>query len=77
MCVYSLRFDALAYLTASHEQRPDAQTDIQRAKPATKREMTQFHSDEYVDFLSRINPSNMNSYIKEQHKCLSSTHIWL
>ncbi|KAG2754481.1 histone deacetylase complex catalytic component RPD3 [Suillus brevipes Sb2] len=38
------------------------------AKPATKREMTQFHSDEYVEFLSRITPSNMNSYIKEQHK---------
>ncbi|TFK41347.1 histone deacetylase complex, catalytic component RPD3 [Crucibulum laeve] len=42
--------------------------EIFRAKPATKREMTQFHSDEYVDFLSRITPSNMNSFIKEQHK---------
>jgi histone deacetylase 1/2 len=42
---------------------------MQRAKPATKREMTQFHSDEYVDFLSRITPSNMNSFVKEQHKC--------
>ncbi|KAF9014981.1 histone deacetylase complex, catalytic component RPD3 [Cyathus striatus] len=42
--------------------------EIYRAKPATKREMTQFHSDEYVDFLSRITPSNMNSFIKEQHK---------
>ncbi|EGO02699.1 hypothetical protein SERLA73DRAFT_176038 [Serpula lacrymans var. lacrymans S7.3] len=42
--------------------------EIFRAKPATKREMTQFHSDEYVEFLSRITPSNMNSYIKEQHK---------
>jgi histone deacetylase 1/2 len=31
--------------------------------------MTQFHSDEYVDFLSRITPSNMNSFVKEQHKC--------
>ena len=41
----------------------------QRAKPATKREMTQFHSDEYVEFLSKISPSNMNSFIKEQHKC--------
>ena len=41
----------------------------QRAKPATKREMTQFHSDEYVEFLSKITPSNMNSFIKEQHKC--------
>lgn len=41
----------------------------QRAKPATKREMTQFHSDEYVEFLSKINPSNMNSFVKDQHKC--------
>ncbi|KAI0935961.1 hypothetical protein AcW1_000332 [Taiwanofungus camphoratus] len=42
--------------------------EIFRAKPATKREMTQFHSDEYVEFLSRITPTNMNSFIKEQHK---------
>ncbi|KAF6766206.1 histone deacetylase complex, catalytic component RPD3 [Ephemerocybe angulata] len=42
--------------------------EIFRAKPATKREMTQFHSDEYVDFLSKITPSNMNSFVKEQHK---------
>ena len=32
--------------------------------------MTQFHSDEYVDFLSRITPSNMSSFVKEQYKCL-------
>ena len=44
-------------------------TPYQRAKPATKREMTQFHSDEYVEFLARVTPGNMNSYIKEQHKC--------
>ncbi|KAJ7293258.1 histone deacetylase complex, catalytic component RPD3 [Mycena rebaudengoi] len=42
--------------------------EIFRAKPATKREMTQFHSDEYVEFLNRITPSNMNSFVKEQHK---------
>ncbi|KAJ2920354.1 hypothetical protein MD484_g99, partial [Candolleomyces efflorescens] len=42
--------------------------EIFRAKPATKREMTQFHSDEYVDFLNKITPSNMNSFVKEQHK---------
>ena len=41
----------------------------QRAKPATKREMTQFHSDEYIEFLSRITPNNMNTQVKEQHKC--------
>ncbi|OJA18800.1 hypothetical protein AZE42_00840 [Rhizopogon vesiculosus] len=28
--------------------------EIFRAKPATKREMTQFHSDEYVDFLNNV-----------------------
>ncbi|KAL1681410.1 hypothetical protein EV122DRAFT_260747 [Schizophyllum commune] len=42
--------------------------EIFRAKPATKREMTQFHSDEYVDFLSKITPVNMNSHVREQHK---------
>ncbi|KAF7306643.1 Histone deacetylase [Mycena indigotica] len=42
--------------------------EIFRAKPATKREMTQFHSDEYIEFLNKITPTNMNSYIKEQHK---------
>lgn len=28
----------------------------QRAKPATRKEMAQFHTDEYVDFLSRVTP---------------------
>lgn len=49
--------------------KPTSDTPDQRAKPATKREMTQFHSDEYVEFLARVTPGNMNSYIKEQHKC--------
>ena len=31
--------------------------------------MTQFHSDEYVKFLKRVTPSNMSSFVKEQHKC--------
>ena len=47
---------------------------LQRAKPATKREMTQFHSDEYVDFLNKITPNNMNQFVKEQHKCWSISH---
>lgn len=51
------------------EYAADISCVTQRAKPATKREMTQFHSDEYVDFLSKITPVNMNSFIKEQHKC--------
>jgi histone deacetylase 1/2 len=41
----------------------------QRAKPATKREMSQFHTDEYVDFLYRINPDNESQFNKEQGKC--------
>ncbi|KAG8943678.1 histone deacetylase [Tulasnella sp. 424] len=42
--------------------------EIYRAKPATKREMTQFHSDEYVEFLNKITPMNMNQFVKEQLK---------
>ncbi|CAE6469013.1 unnamed protein product [Rhizoctonia solani] len=43
--------------------------EIFRAKPANKREMSQFHTDEYVEFLSKITPSNMNNFVKEQLKC--------
>ncbi|KAI9653693.1 MAG: histone deacetylase [Alyxoria varia] len=42
--------------------------EIYRAKPATKLEMTQFHTDEYVDFLSKISPDNMDSFGREQGK---------
>ena len=38
--------------------------------------MTQFHSDEYVEFLARVTPGNMNSYIKEQHKCTCFGLTW-
>ncbi|KAG5518320.1 hypothetical protein PMAC_003116 [Pneumocystis sp. 'macacae'] len=40
--------------------------EIYRAKPATKHEMCQFHSDDYIEFLSRVTPENMDNYIKEQ-----------
>jgi len=30
--------------------------------------MTQFHTDEYVDFLQRVTPDNMDNYNKEQGK---------
>ncbi|KAL7410038.1 hypothetical protein BDY24DRAFT_190347 [Mrakia frigida] len=42
--------------------------EIFRAKPATKREMSQFHSDEYVEFLARITPENMQMFGREQGK---------
>ncbi|KAK5690251.1 histone deacetylase [Elasticomyces elasticus] len=42
--------------------------EIYRAKPASKYEMTQFHTDEYVDFLQKVTPDNMESYAREQGK---------
>ncbi|KAJ1962294.1 histone deacetylase, partial [Dimargaris xerosporica] len=41
---------------------------IFRATPATKVEMTQFHTDEYVDFLHRVTPETLQFYAKEQAK---------
>jgi acetoin utilization deacetylase AcuC-like enzyme len=41
-------------------------TYLQRAKPASKLEMTQFHADDYVDFLSKVTHENMGSMQKEQ-----------
>ena len=42
--------------------------EIYRAKPASKYEMTQFHTDEYVEFLGKVTPDNMDQYVKEQQK---------
>lgn len=42
--------------------------EIYRAKPATKQEMCQFHTDEYIDFLSRVTPENADLFAKEQVK---------
>ncbi|KAK3109513.1 histone deacetylase, partial [Teratosphaeriaceae sp. CCFEE 6253] len=42
--------------------------EIYRAKPASRYEMTQFHTDEYVDFLQKVTPDNMDSFAKEQGK---------
>jgi histone deacetylase 1/2 len=40
----------------------------QRAKPASKYEMTQFHTDEYIEFLHKVTPDNMDNFTKEQSK---------
>ena len=42
--------------------------EIYRAKPATKQEMCQFHTDEYIDFLSRVTPDNLEMFQKESVK---------
>lgn len=42
--------------------------EIYRAKPASKYEMTQFHTDEYIEFLHKVTPDNMDNFLKEQSK---------
>ncbi|KAK9468580.1 hypothetical protein V1512DRAFT_219742 [Lipomyces arxii] len=42
--------------------------EVYRARPATKREMTRFHTDEYVDFLSRVSPENIATFGSDQLK---------
>lgn len=46
--------------------RESANYSLQRAKPASQLEMSQFHTDEYVDFLKKVTPDNMDQYQKEQ-----------
>ncbi|KAI8326049.1 hypothetical protein GQ54DRAFT_294986 [Martensiomyces pterosporus] len=41
---------------------------IYRAAPATCQEMTQFHSDDYVDFLNRVTPENASNFQRELGK---------
>ena len=43
-------------------------THMQRAKPASKYEMTQFHTDEYIEFLHKVTPDNMENFTREQSK---------
>lgn len=42
--------------------------EIFRPTPASALEMTRFHSDEYIDFLSRVSPANMDDFSKQQSK---------
>ncbi|KAL8763591.1 MAG: hypothetical protein Q9194_007299, partial [Teloschistes cf. exilis] len=42
--------------------------EIYRAKPASNHEMTQFHTDEYVEFLKKVTPDNMDQFQKEQSR---------
>ncbi|KAJ2366824.1 histone deacetylase, partial [Coemansia sp. RSA 2607] len=41
---------------------------IYRAAPATCQEMTQFHSDDYVDFLHRVTPENASQFQRDLSK---------
>jgi len=39
--------------------------DVFRPQPATERDMTKFHADDYVQFLKMITPQNMHDNIKQ------------
>ncbi|ORZ41039.1 histone deacetylase 1/2 [Catenaria anguillulae PL171] len=41
---------------------------VYRPKPATRDEITRFHTDEYIDFLYRVTPDNMDLYAKHAQK---------
>lgn len=40
--------------------------EIYRAQPATNLELTQFHTDEYIDFIDRVTPDNLHLFEREQ-----------
>ncbi|CAG8598874.1 3822_t:CDS:10 [Ambispora leptoticha] len=42
--------------------------EIFRARPGTVEELTQFHTDEYIDFLRKVTPNNADDHLKEQVK---------
>eukprot|EP00563_Minutocellus_polymorphus_P001328 CAMPEP_0181031556 /NCGR_PEP_ID=MMETSP1070-20121207/6293_1 /TAXON_ID=265543 /ORGANISM="Minutocellus polymorphus, Strain NH13" /LENGTH=431 /DNA_ID=CAMNT_0023108937 /DNA_START=78 /DNA_END=1373 /DNA_ORIENTATION=+ len=42
--------------------------DCYRPHPATPQEMAAFHSDDYVNFLSKINPDNLRQYSGQMQK---------
>ncbi|KAI9222748.1 hypothetical protein BC828DRAFT_377612 [Blastocladiella britannica] len=41
---------------------------VVRPTPATAVDMTRFHSDEYIDFLQRVTPDNVDKYTKHLNK---------
>jgi histone deacetylase 1/2 len=51
-----------------HIPIPSCANSDQRAKPASKYEMTQFHTDEYIEFLHKVTPDNMEQFTREQSK---------
>ena len=47
----------------------DKKMDILRPEKATAHNMTAFHTDEYVDFLSRVTPETMVQLTGHQTRC--------
>jgi histone deacetylase 1/2 len=49
--------------------RLDRHMDILRPKRATREQMSAFHTDEYVDFLSRVSPETVSDLTGESKLC--------
>lgn len=43
----------------------------QRPHHASQEEMTEFHADDYVDYLRRITPDNTQEYVNLMQRCAS------
>lgn len=43
--------------------------NLQRPPRTTPKEMTKFHTDDYVNFLRTVTPDNMNEYSKQLTRC--------
>lgn len=80
-CILHIHYNVLSFVTNSRGHCGDTfsvneagaaaiihrmLTWFKRAKPASNLEMTQFHTDEYVEFLKKVTPDNMEAYQKEQ-----------
>ena len=47
----------------------------QRPHPAHQQEMSQFHADDYVQFLKRVSPDNSKEYLHQLQKCAQSRFV--
>lgn len=61
--------DKGAFLEAQLTSLPSLAPSLQRPMPATKLEMTKFHSDDYIDFLETITPQTLRKYKQELRNC--------
>ena len=43
--------------------------DVYRPHKSSAREMTRFHSDDYINFLRIITPDNMHEYLRQLQRC--------
>jgi histone deacetylase 1/2 len=42
--------------------------EVYKPKPSSSQQIQQFHSEDYVDFLQKINPDNLKQYTAQMQK---------